>query len=169
MPFKVGFTRVYHALVEHGIHEQIAFVGSGKLGFPEQALFAFAMGCDLVAVAREAMLSIGCIQAQRCHTGHCPAGIATHHPWLMRGLDPALKAARLANYLVTLRYELLKLSRTCGVPHPAMVTPEHFDILSDQFSSRPAREVFGYAQDLVPMPCEGDRRDVVELMARLAA
>jgi glutamate synthase domain-containing protein 2 len=31
-------------------------------------------------VAREAMLAIGCIQAQRCHTNHCPTGVATQHP-----------------------------------------------------------------------------------------
>ena len=56
------------------------------------AVFAFALGCDMVNVAREALLAIGCIQAQRCHTNHCPTGIATQHPWLMRGLDPTLKA-----------------------------------------------------------------------------
>jgi glutamate synthase domain-containing protein 2 len=39
-------------------------------------------------VAREAMLAIGCIQAQRCHTNHCPTGVATQHPWLVRGIDP---------------------------------------------------------------------------------
>ena len=47
---------------------------SGRLGFPDSALFAFALGCDLISVGREAMLAIGCIQAQRCHTGRCPTG-----------------------------------------------------------------------------------------------
>ena len=63
---------------EHGLHQRIVFIGSGKLGFPEAALFAFALGCDMINVAREAMMSIGCIQAQRCHTGHCPTGVATN-------------------------------------------------------------------------------------------
>ena len=63
--------------VERGVHERVVFIGSGKLGFPEEALFAFALGCDMVNVAREALLAIGCIQAQRCHTNHCPTGIAT--------------------------------------------------------------------------------------------
>ncbi len=57
------------------------------------------------------MLAIGCIQAQRCHTGHCPTGVATQNKWLMHGLDPKLKAARLANYLVTLR-KISRSSRT---------------------------------------------------------
>jgi glutamate synthase domain-containing protein 2 len=97
-----------------------------------------------VNVGREAMMAIGCIQAQRCHTGRCPAGVATQNRWLMHGLDPTLKAARLANYIVTLRKELLQLSHACGVRHPAMVSGEHLEILDGQFGSRTVREVFDY-------------------------
>ena len=50
-------------------------------------------------------MAIGCIQAQRCHTGHCPTGVATQNRWLVRGLDPTDKGVRLANYVVTLRKE----------------------------------------------------------------
>jgi glutamate synthase (ferredoxin) len=91
LPFKLGFTSVYRAFAERGVAEQVVFIGSGKLGFPEQAMLALALGCDLVNVAREALLAIGCIQAQQCHTGHCPTGIATQRPWLAGGLDPTLK------------------------------------------------------------------------------
>jgi glutamate synthase domain-containing protein 2 len=72
---------------------RVVLIGSGKLGFPDVGLLAMALGCDMVNVAREAMLSIGCIQAQRCHTWHCPTGVATQSAWLMRGLDPTYKAA----------------------------------------------------------------------------
>ena len=90
------------------------------------------------------MLAIGCIQAQRCHTGHCPAGVATQNRWLMSGLDPTSKAARLANYVVTLRKELLQLSRACGVDHPARVSSDDFEILDECFVARSATECFGY-------------------------
>ena len=66
---------------------------------PETALLAMALGCDMINVAREAMLAIGCIQAQRCHTGRCPVGITTHSAWRTHGLDPALKSVRLASYI----------------------------------------------------------------------
>jgi hypothetical protein len=121
------------------------------------------MGCDMVQVAREAMLSIGCIQAQRCHTGHCPAGVATHNPWLMRGLDPTLKAARLANYLVNLRAELLKLSHTCGVMHPGLVTTRHFEILDPQFRASTIEEAFSYG-DRLAQPSAKDRARIEEIM-----
>ncbi len=123
------------------------FIGSGRLGFPDSALFAFALGCDMINVGREAMLSIGCIQAQRCHTGRCPTGVATQSRWLMHGLDPELKSTRAANYLVALRAELLALARSCGVPHPALVTPEHIEIVTERYGSAPLLDVFGYEPD----------------------
>ena len=102
LPFKVGFSRVYRIFAEAGVHEKIVFMGSGRLGLPVNAAVAFALGCDTINVAREAMMAIGCIQAQRCHTGHCPTGVATQNRWLVRGLDPTSKAARLANYVMTI-------------------------------------------------------------------
>jgi glutamate synthase domain-containing protein 2 len=147
LPLKVALSRVYREFAKHDLHESVVFNASGKLGFPESALFAFALGADMVSVAREAMLSIGCIQAQRCHTGHCPAGVATQNQWLMRGLDPTLKAARLANYVVALRKELLRLGRACGVSHPALIGIDHFEILNDRLGSTPASEIFGYPSD----------------------
>jgi len=137
-------SRVYRVFAEAGLHEKVVFMGSGKLGFPEAALFAFALGCDTINVGREAMMAIGCIQAQRCHTGHCPAGIATQNRWLMRGLDPTHKAARLANYVTALRKEILQLSRACGVPHPSLVTMDKIELIDDRLRARPASEIFEY-------------------------
>jgi glutamate synthase domain-containing protein 2 len=143
LPFKVGFSRVHRLFADYGLTGQIAFVGSGKLGFPETALLAFALGCDMVNVGRESLLAIGCIQAQRCHTNHCPTGIATQSWWLSRGLDPSLKAVRLANYVITLRKELLALTRACGAVHPSLVRPDQIEILDDRFGASTLVELFG--------------------------
>ena len=67
------------------------------------------------------MLALGCIQGQKCHTDRCPTGAATQNAWLSRGLDPALKSVRAANYVKTLRRDLLKVSEACGVEHPALI------------------------------------------------
>jgi glutamate synthase (ferredoxin) len=156
LPFKLGFTEVYKVFAEAGVQHEVVFVGSGKLGFPETALLALALGCDLVNVAREAMLSIGCIQAQRCHTGHCPTGVATQNRWLMRGLDPTLKSARLANYLTTLRKELGSLASACGKPHPALVPLDALDLVISPGHTESARTTFGY-QPGWGLPPETDR------------
>ncbi|MGJ8677604.1 MAG: glutamate synthase-related protein [Akkermansiaceae bacterium] len=163
LPFKLGFTRVYSIFHQAAICDKVVFIGSAKLGFPLDALFAFGLGCDMISVAREAMLSIGCIQAQLCHTGHCPSGVATHNKWLMRGLDPTLKSARLANYMVTLRHEILKLCQAAGVCHPAFITTDQFEILDGQLGSTTFKEAFGY--ELVRQcPCDKDCSRIKEIM-----
>ena len=147
LPFKIGLARVYPLFARAGIAEDVVFIGAGRLGFPDAALHAMALGCDMINVAREAMLSIGCIQAQRCHTDGCPTGVATQSRWLMRGLDPDLKSARAANYVVALRAEMLSLSRACGARHPALVDPDRIAIISERFASAQLREVVGYEPD----------------------
>jgi glutamate synthase (ferredoxin) len=144
LPYKLGFSRVYRMFAERDAHRKVVWIGAGKLGFPETALLAFCLGADMVNVAREAMMAVGCIQAQRCHTGHCPTGVATQNKWLVRGLDPTDKAARLANYVITLRKELTRLSHACGVDHPGLLSAQHMEILDGSFGSRPLREVFHY-------------------------
>ncbi len=168
LPFKIALSRVYTLLASHDVHEKVVLIGSGKTGFPETALLAIAMGCDMVGVAREALMAIGCIQAQRCHTGHCPTGVATQGKWLMRGLDPTHKGNRLANYLIALRKEILWLARACGVPHPSLVTPEHFEILDGRFGGVSAHELFEYQEDW-GMPSAKDQATIREIMAKTAA
>ena len=144
LPFKLAFRDVFRQFESHNLTESIVFIGSGKLGFPQSALFGFGLGCDLINVAREAMLAIGCIQAQRCHSGHCPTGVATQGRWLAHGLDPTSKADRLANYVMRLRKEILQLSRACGVDHPSKMNLDHFTILDHRLGSRSAAEHYGH-------------------------
>ena len=96
LPFKIGFSRVQQIFHAGGLHQRIVFVGSGRLGFPEAAVFAFGLGCDVINVGREALLAIG------LHSGpalpheplpdryHDPASLAHSRP----GLDPEGRAAR---------------------------------------------------------------------------
>ncbi|MGY0490114.1 FMN-binding glutamate synthase family protein [Streptomyces sp. WG-D5] len=144
LPFRMGFSRVYSTFAEHGLTDRLTFIGSGKLGLPENATVAFALGVDMVNVAREAMLSIGCIQAQKCHTDKCPTGVATQAPWLVRGVDAPSKANRAAMYLRTLRRELLKVSGAVGVAHPSLITPDDVEILNGDYDARTLASVYGY-------------------------
>lgn len=144
LPFRMGFSRVYGTFAERGLTDDITFIGSGKLGLPENAVVAFALGVDMINVAREAMLSIGCIQAQKCHTDKCPTGIATQDPWLVRGVDAPSKATRAAVYLRTLRKELLKISGAVGVAHPALITTGDIEIMNGDYDARTLASVYGY-------------------------
>jgi len=166
LPFRKGFSRVHQPFVDAGLHQHIVFSGSGRLGFPADALMAFALGVDMIGVAREPMLAIGCIQAQRCHDGHCPTGITTHNKWLVRGLDPTDKATKLANYLVGLRSEIIKLSHACGVVHPALVTADMIELIEDPHTSKTVAELFGVDPSL-PSITDAQQEQVHEVMVSL--
>ena len=164
VPFQLGFARTYRLFAERELHEQVTFIGAGKLGLPDNAVVAFALGCDLVNVAREAMLAIGCIQAQKCHTDTCPTGVATQNPWLTRGLDPQLKSVRVANYIKTLRRDLLKVSEACGVEHPGLIDAGAVEILDGRTASTQLREVYGYDPSW-GLPSTEDQADIVRIMS----
>ncbi len=163
LPFQPGFARVYRIFAEQDLTERVAFIGGGKLGLPDNAVVAFALGCDMVNVAREAMLAIGCIQAQKCHTDTCPTGVATQNDWLARGLVPEVKSERVANYIKALRRDLVKVAETCGVEHPGLIDTESVDILDGRTGSTPLHEVYGYTPGM-GMPSAADRDEIIRLM-----
>jgi glutamate synthase domain-containing protein 2 len=164
MPFRLGFSSVDKLFAEAGITDRLTFIGSGKLGLPDNALVAMALGADMVNVAREPMLAIGCIQAQKCHTDRCPTGVATQDPWLAHGLDPALKSVRCANYVKTLRRDLLKVGEAVGVVHPGLISVDDIDMLNGDESSTPLRTVYGY-QPGWGLPSPECREELEQLMA----
>ena len=163
LPFQLGFARVYATFARKGLAEQVVFAGGGKLGLPDNAVVAFALGCDLVSVAREAMLAIGCIQAQKCHTDTCPTGVATQNAWLSHGLDPALKSVRAANYVRTLRRDLLKVAEACGVEHPGLIDSGSVEVLTGRSAATPLHEVYGYQPDW-GLPSAADRAEITRIM-----
>lgn len=109
-------------------------------------------------------MAVGCIQAQRCHTGDCPTGVATQSAWRSRGLVPADKGPRAGRYVVGLRREILRLARTCAQPHPAFVTCDDFEIVDGTFGATSAAEVFGYEEGW-GVPAPGDLEAVRALMS----
>ena len=151
LPWVYGFSSVYKIFQKHGLTDKITFIGSGKLGLPDTAVMAFAMGADIVNVGREAMLSIGCIQAQVCHTNRCPTGVTSQNKWLQSGIDPALKSERCYNYLKTLSKEIVDISIACGYEHPSEFTMDDVDVaMGDNNRTQSLRLTYGYQKDQVP-------------------
>ena len=81
-PLKDAIMFIDNKLREHGLREYIRLNASGKIITGADLAIIIALGADLASGARGFMLSIGCIHALKCNTNHCPAGIATHDPWL---------------------------------------------------------------------------------------
>lgn len=151
LPWVYGFSSLYKVFLDRKLTDRIVFIGSGKLGFPAKAAMAFAMGVDCINVAREAMMSIGCIQAQVCHTNRCPAGVATQNKWLQKGIDVPLKSDRLAQYFMTFRKELLEITHASGYEHPCQYTMDDIQLnVDDNDLNRSLASSYGYNKAKVP-------------------
>ncbi|AJR04185.1 FMN-binding glutamate synthase family protein [Siansivirga zeaxanthinifaciens] len=151
LPWVYGFSDLYKLFQNKGLTERIVFIGSGKLGFPAKAAMAFAMGADCINVAREAMMSIGCIQAQVCHNNRCPSGIATQSKWLQSGIDPTLKSERLAQYFKTFRKELIEITHAAGYEHPCEFKMSDIEInVDDHNISSELDKTYKYEKTPVP-------------------
>lgn len=151
LPWVYGFSSLYKLFQNKNLTERIVFVGSGKLGFPAKAAMAFAMGVDCINVAREAMMSIGCIQAQICHTNRCPAGIATQKKWTQNGINVPLKSERLAQYFKTFRKELVEITHAAGYEHPCEFKMSDIKINVDDLNlSKNLDSTYMYNKTTVP-------------------
>jgi len=144
LPYRVAFPRVYRIFLDQGLTDDIGFIGSAKLGFGDRAIVALALGADMVNVAREAMLALGCIQAQKCHVGNCPTGITTHKEWLQRGLVVDVAAERVKNYLETFRAELDAMTHAAGYEHPGQFTPHDVEVSAGPGIFKSLYEIYGY-------------------------
>jgi glutamate synthase domain-containing protein 2 len=151
LPWVYGFSDLYRLFQEKGLSERIVFIGSAKLGFPAKAAMAFSMGADCINVAREAMMSIGCIQAQICHTNRCPSGVATQKKWLQNGIDVPLKSVRLAQYFKTFRKEFIEITHAAGYEHPCQFQMTDIDInVDDHHLSKELDKTYRYEKTPVP-------------------
>lgn len=125
MPLKDGLVIVRNALVGSGLYKKVKLAASGKIISGADLAEALAIGADWCNAARAFLFSIGCIQAQRCHTGTCPTGITTQDKSRQRGLDPELQGQRAANFQQATIRALMEIVAAAGLEHPRDLRPHH--------------------------------------------
>ncbi|MEL3891013.1 FMN-binding glutamate synthase family protein [Ferrovibrio sp. MS7] len=110
---------------QYGLRNRIRIIASGKLLTPDKVAWALCQGADFVVSARGYMFALGCIQAMKCNTGHCPTGVTSNEPRFMRGLDPARKAVRVANYAKAVQHDVEAIAHACGCKSPRDLKAHH--------------------------------------------
>jgi glutamate synthase domain-containing protein 2 len=154
LPFYYAFGNIYQLFAQKGLTDRIVFIGSSKLGLPASAIKALAMGADLINVAREAMMSIGCIQSQVCHTNRCPSGVATQNSWLQMGINIPLKSDRFSDYAQYFRKEMVELTHAAGYEHPCQFTMDDIELsMGDNNHTRSLHRIYRYKK--VPVAFSG--------------
>ena len=125
-----------------GLKNRIRIVASGKLVTPSEVAWALCAGADFTISARGFMFALGCIQAMKCNKNTCPTGITTHDPALQRGLDPANKAERVANFVEAMRKEVGVIAHSVGVKGPRQMKRYHVRLVCADGRSRPLDELY---------------------------
>ncbi len=126
MPMREGLSLVHNTLVGLGLRDSIKLGASGKIVSAFDMACAMALGADWCNSARGFMFAVGCIQAQTCHTGHCPTGVATQDPIRQMALVVSDKSERVKNFHHHTLEALRELLQAAGLHspdeiHPAMI------------------------------------------------
>lgn len=124
-PLTEGLVFVHNALVGFDVRPNVRVIASGKVVTAFNMAARLAAGADLCNSARGFMFSLGCIQARRCNSNHCPVGVATQDPGLVRGLDVTDKTQRVANFHRETMHAFLELLAAAGLSHPEELKPMH--------------------------------------------
>ena len=126
MPLRDALTFVHNALVGIGVRDRVRIGASGKITSAFDMAKVLALGADWCNAARGFMFAVGCIQAQSCHTGECPTGVATQDPLRQRAIVVPDKAARVENFHRNTLHALSELVAAAGLSHPSELRPHHF-------------------------------------------
>ncbi len=126
MPLVEGLTFVHNTLRGAGMRDRIKIGAAGKLITSFDIARALALGADWANSARGFMFSIGCIQAQACHTNHCPVGVATQDKLRQRALNVDDKSVRVASFHRNTLKALGEMCGAAGLDHPSEFLPRHF-------------------------------------------
>lgn len=124
-PVAEALRLVNNTLVGAGLRERIKIGAAGKIITAFDIARMFALGADWVNAGRGFMMSVGCIQAQICHTGLCPTGVTTQDPVRQRALSVTDKAPRVAQFHANTLHALKELLQSAGLMHPDELTPFH--------------------------------------------
>ena len=117
-PLQEGLLLVHNALVGLGLRDRIKLGCSGKIVSAFDLARAMALGADWCNSARGFMFALGCLQAQTCHTGNCPTGVATQNPLRQQALAVPDKLERVYRFHHHTLGALRELTQAAGLMHP---------------------------------------------------
>ncbi len=141
LPLRESLPLLINKLNEYGLRDRVRVIASGKLITPADVAWALCMGADFIVSARGFMFALGCIQALQCNRNTCPTGITTHNKRLQKGLNPADKAVRVANYARNMNYEVGIIAHACGVREPRELRRFHARVVTANGLSVPLNEL----------------------------
>lgn len=126
MPLYDALAFVKQTLDSYALSEHIKILAAGKIVTGFDILKVLSLGASACYSARGMMMALGCIQALVCDSGKCPVGVATQDPVLYKGLDPADKQVRVANFHQKTIAATKEMMEACGFTNLEAIHPAKF-------------------------------------------
>jgi glutamate synthase domain-containing protein 2 len=142
MPLYEALTFASKTLQQYGLRQHIKLLVAGKIISGFDILKVLALGADACYSARGMMFSLGCIQALRCDSGKCPAGVATQEPRLYKGLDVTEKRSRVAFFHRNTIMATIELMNACGFKTLNDITVSSFFRRLNSFEMKSFEEIY---------------------------
>jgi glutamate synthase domain-containing protein 2 len=143
-PLREGLIFVHNALTGINVRQHVRVIASGKVMSGFDIINRLAIGADICNSARGMMMALGCIQALRCNSNHCPTGVATQNPALVVGLDVTDKRVRVANYQRETVKSAAEMMGAMGVRSTSELRPWHVMKRTGLAETRHYGELFEY-------------------------
>ena len=124
-PLQEGLMLVHNTLRGAGLRERVKIGCAGKVINAFDIARLMALGADWCNSARGFMFALGCLQAQTCHTGSCPTGVATQDKVRQQALVVPDKSERVYHFHQQTLHALKELVQAAGVQHPNDITAHH--------------------------------------------
>jgi glutamate synthase domain-containing protein 2 len=124
-PLQEGLLLVHNTLKGVNLRSRIRLGCAGKVVSAFDIARMMALGADWCNSARGFMFALGCIQAQTCHTGHCPTGVTTQDAHRQMALHVPTKADRVFNFHQQTLHALLEIVQAAGLSHPGAISAHH--------------------------------------------
>jgi glutamate synthase domain-containing protein 2 len=124
-PLQEGLLLVHNTLLGLKLRHRIKIGCAGKVIGAFDIARAMALGADWCNAARGFMFALGCLQAQACHTGACPTGVATQDKRRQQALVVPDKTERVYRYHQNTLEALKELVQAAGLTHPNQINAFH--------------------------------------------
>lgn len=146
-PLTEALIFVHNSLVGFSLRNRVKVICSGRIITGFDIIKNLSIGADMVYSARAMMMAIGCIQALRCNSNHCPTGVATQDKELMKGLVVEDKAKRVASYHRETIHSTAEILGAMGLSGTNQLRPWHRMRRTDFTEIKHYGEIYHFLSD----------------------
>ena len=167
MPLTEALMLVHNALVGSGLRGRIRVGASGKVASGVDIVSRICQGADFTMSARAMMFAVGCIQAMKCNTNHCPTGVTTQDPARTRALDVPDKTTRVFNFQRATVASAAQIVASMGLAGFHELSPAMLNRRIEGQRNRTYAEIYEWLMpgELLDEPPESWRSDWIEASA----